>query len=140
MIAHDFPGVDVRDVAVAHVRAMERPDASGRYVTSSSAFNLREMVEIGRQLGMGEKYRLPKLFVDRGLGVPLSRLALFTQPKGTRDWLRSVLGKHYSADNSKARADLGIDFRDMAQTIKDTWFDLDRWGLLGKNAHIARLH
>ncbi len=138
VIAHDFPGVDVRDVALAHVRAMERPDASGRYVTSASNFNLAEMVEIGRQLGMGEKYSLPRLRFDRGLGVPLSRRALFAQPSGTRAWLRAVLGKRFSADNSKVRAELGIDFRDMAQTIKDTWLDLDRWGLLGKKSRVTQ--
>jgi hypothetical protein len=35
-------------------------------------------------------------------------------------------------DNSKAREELGIVFRDVNQTILETMQDLERWGHLGK--------
>jgi nucleoside-diphosphate-sugar epimerase len=35
-------------------------------------------------------------------------------------------------DNSKVRRELGLEFRDVDQTILDTMENLDRWGYLGK--------
>jgi dihydroflavonol-4-reductase len=54
------------------------------------------------------------------------------QPPGNRDYLRNHLGGVMRFDNSKARNDLGLIFRDIDETVLDTMTDLERWGHLGK--------
>jgi dihydroflavonol-4-reductase len=131
VIELDFPFVDVRDVALAHIRAMERPAASGRYITSAGTTGPQRMVEVAEEMGLGETYAFPRLRLKGPMGARVARLAVPFQPKGTRDFLRSALGKTFVLDTSKAQRDLGIEFRNLDDTIRDTWLDLDRWGHLG---------
>lgn len=133
IVAIDHPGVDVRDVALAHILAMENPAASGRYLLSSGNFTLRQIADSAIAHGLDEKYRLPGVRLDRGFGVTLSRIAIPFQSKGTRAFLHETLGKHWLVDASKSQRELGLVYRDMDDTIADTWLDLDRWGLLGKH-------
>jgi dihydroflavonol-4-reductase len=135
IVAVDAPAVDVRDVALAHVLAMEKPEASGRYLASAGNFTPRQIREIAIRLGLDEKYRLPKMTLDSGVGVILSRALIPFQPKGTRDYLRDHLGRHFQLDTSKIQRELGVEFRDLDETIADTWTDLDRRGLLGHPKH-----
>jgi dihydroflavonol-4-reductase len=132
VVAMDFPTVDVRDVAQAHILAMETPAASGRYLTSAGNMTLRRVAEIGRRLGLGEKYRIPSITLDSRAGIALSRFALLFQPAGTRRYLRKTIGQTYNVDTTKVRRDLKIDFRDLDKSIEETWIDLERWGMLGK--------
>jgi len=127
-----FALVDVRDVARAHIRAMEHPDASGRYLTSAEAPSFRHMIGVARETGFGKKYKLPKLGLDNPIGSLLVKAAVTFQPKGTRDFIRSALGRTYELDTSKIQDELGVEFRDMDQTIVDAMNDLERWGHLGK--------
>jgi hypothetical protein len=64
--------------------------------------------------------------------MAMTRIAKGFQPKGTQDFLTTTVGKHFRVDNSKIRRELGIEFMDLDQTIRDTWLDLERWGHLGK--------
>ncbi len=128
----DFPFVDVRDVALAHIRAMETPHASGRYLTSAGSVTFRRMMEIAEEDGHGAKYKLPKLSLDNRFGTALVKLAATFQPKGTRDFLRSTLGKRYALDTSKVQEELGIEFTTPHQAISDALTDLEAWGHLGK--------
>lgn len=128
----DAPAVDVRDVALAHILAMEKAGASGRYLTSAGNFTPRRLLEIAQQLRLDEKYRFPRFKLDRGFAITLSRAFIPLQPRGTQDYLRDHLGRRFLADTSKIEKDLGIEFRDLDQTIADTWTSLDQWGLLGK--------
>ncbi|MGH8916586.1 MAG: SDR family oxidoreductase [Acidimicrobiia bacterium] len=132
ILALEWPFVDVRDVAQAHIRALEMPAASGRHIVAAETWSMREVIDHLRGNGWGDRYRLPSLSLDRGMGVPLSRLLVSFQPDGTRSYMRSHLGGHMRFDNSKARDELGIEFRDVGQTILETMEDLDRWGHLGK--------
>jgi dihydroflavonol-4-reductase len=70
--------------------------------------------------------------LDRGIGVPLSKLIAAVQSSGTRDYLLNHLGGSMRFDNSKATTELGVEFRDVDQTILETMDDLERWGHLGK--------
>jgi dihydroflavonol-4-reductase len=40
-------------------------------------------------------------------------------------------------DNSKARAELGLEFREVRQTLLDTMEDLERWGHLGRERMVG---
>ena len=132
VLALQWPLVDVRDVARAHIVAMENPAAGGRYIVAAEARTMRQVIELLRANGWGDRYKLPAIGLDNAVGVALTRFAVGFQAPGTRDYLRNHLGGEMRFDNTKARKELGLDFRDVDQTILDTMDDLERWGHLGK--------
>jgi dihydroflavonol-4-reductase len=111
---------------------MENPAAAGRYIVAAETRTMRQVVDLLRVNGWGTRYKLPSIGLDNAVGVALSRLAVGFQPSGTREYMRSHLGGEMRFDNSKARRELGIEFRDVDQTILETMDDLERWGHLGK--------
>lgn len=129
--------VDVRDAAAAHIRALERPEANGRYLTAAGVRSLREMVDVLEANGWGERYRLPSIPLDNAFGDALVKAAASFQPKGTRAFLRTNVGRQIRIDNSRVVADLGIEFRDPDRTILDAMEDLERWGHLGRKRNKA---
>jgi dihydroflavonol-4-reductase len=141
----DWPGigsfpwwiVDVRDVALAHILAMETPDASGRYIAGAATMTMREVVGRLKDAGWGDRYRLPSLPLDNPVGVLFAKVAVRFQPPGLRSWLLTHLGGEFNVDNNKIRSELGIEFRDPVRSLLDGMEDLDRWGHLGKKAKTA---
>ena len=132
VLALEWPFVDVRDVARAHILAMESPAAGGRYIVAAETRTMRQVVDLLRANGWAARYKLPSIGFDNTVGVALSRLAARFQSSGTRDYMRSHLGGDMRVDNSKARRELGVEFRNVDQTILETMDDLERWGHLGK--------
>ena len=134
MVTRAFPGVlsmawgfvDVRDVAEAHARAVETPEAHGRYICTGEVVTMRALVELLRANGYPD--RLPGLPLDSRLGSWLIGLASYTQPKGTGQYFRTHLGRVPRYDTTKIRSELGLTFRPVAETILDTMRDLERWG------------
>ena len=118
--------VDVRDVAKAHVLAMETAGASGRYLVSNEAMKMQDVVAYLNQQGYGN-YKLPKVSLASPFGNKIMRLLSYTQPKGSGSYLRSHLGKGMSYDNSKVKNELGIEFISAKQSISDTIPDLIKW-------------
>ncbi|MCI0543559.1 MAG: aldehyde reductase [Actinobacteria bacterium] len=137
ILPFDFPFVDVRDVALAHILAMESPLARGRYIATAGTSGPVRFAEIAREMGLDQRYRIPRLRLDGPVGSRVARLAVPLQPKGTRDFLRSAMGRHFVLDNTKIRRELGMVFRDLDETIRDTWLDLERWGHLGRTRKAA---
>lgn len=91
--------VDVRDVAAAHLKAFQVPDAGGnRVLVARGNFSYQQIADILRE-------KLPELH-DR---VPIG------QP-GTG--LGGV--KLYAVDSSKSRRILGVNYRDLEETVADT--------------------
>jgi dihydroflavonol-4-reductase len=132
VLALQWPFVDVRDVARAHIVAMENPAARGRYIVAAETRTMRQAIELLRANGWGDRYKLPTIGLDNAVGVALTRFAAGFQAPGTRDYMRNHLGGEMRFDNAKARRELGLHFRDVDQTILDTMDDLERWGHLGK--------
>eukprot|EP01117_Protostelium_nocturnum_P015540 TRINITY_DN6043_c0_g1_i1.p1 TRINITY_DN6043_c0_g1~~TRINITY_DN6043_c0_g1_i1.p1 ORF type:complete len:336 (+),score=110.06 TRINITY_DN6043_c0_g1_i1:48-1055(+) len=88
--------VDVRDVAEAHILAMEKPEASGnRFIVSSGHFGWGQVNGILRRNFPESKTRKPKNDQDRGD---------FGQP----------------ASNKKAKEILGIQFIQLEETVVET--------------------
>ena len=133
IVALSLALVDVRDVARAHILAMEKPEASGRYLVAAGSRTLRQVVDLLRANGWGKRYRLPSMALDTGIGISLTRFAANFRPSGTRTYLKTHIGGQMRFDNSKVRNELGLEFRDVDQTILETMEDLDRWGHLGRN-------
>ena len=73
--------VDVRDVADAHIAAMEAQAAAGRYLCVSHNLSLAQALEIMREEGYGHT-KLPKLDLSGKLGTRLAHLMSYTQPSG----------------------------------------------------------
>lgn len=122
--------VDVRDVALAHVLALETPAAHGRYLCAASTMTMREVVNLLRTSG-ADASRLPRVGLDNPVGDVVAKLLSFTQPKGVGSYLRTHLGRVPRFDNTKIQAELGLRFRSVQASILETVADLERWGHLG---------
>lgn len=122
--------VDVRDVAEAHVRAAEKPEARGRYLTAGDTISMRSLVELLQKSGWAEGYKLPRLGMDCAAGDFAVKLSSYLQPRGVGSYLRTHVGRVPRYDNGKARRELGLEFRPVERSILDTMEDLGRWGHL----------
>ena len=125
--------VDVRDVALSHVEAIERENAAGRYLCANESLSMRAVVEQLVKLGYGDR-KLPKLGLDCGIGDYVVRLSSYTQPKGVGSDLRTHVGRTPRFDHGKLVRELGIRFLPLEQTIAETLKDLDKWGHLNAKA------
>ena len=119
--------VDVRDVAEAHARAAMVQTASGRYICASETITMRSVVELLREMGFAEQ-RLPKLGLDCSIGDYAAKLGAYFQPKGVRSYLLTHLGRIPRFDNTKIQRELGLQFRPVATSIRETVENLVRWG------------
>jgi dihydroflavonol-4-reductase len=122
--------VDVRDVADAHVRAMETKEASGRYICAGETIAMRDVVSFLGEQGFGEGQKLPKIGFDCAIGDFTVRLSSYLQPKGVGSYLRTHVGRVPRYDNGKIQRELGLSFRPVKTSIADTVADLLRWGHL----------
>jgi dihydroflavonol-4-reductase len=119
--------VDVRDVAKAHVLAMETKEAKGRYLCANQAMTMKEVVDLLRSNGYG-KYKLPALNMANSVGTILVKILSYVQPQGTGSYLRSHIGKTMRFDNSKIRREMKMSFIPLQKTILETVEDLIKWG------------
>jgi dihydroflavonol-4-reductase len=119
--------VDVRDVAEAHIRAMERPGASGRYILANAPATMREVVGWMREAGYGEGTKLPTAALDNAVGDALIWIASHARSRGVGGYLRTHIGRVPRYDAGKARKELGLTLRPPRQSVIDTLEDLARW-------------
>ena len=124
--------VDVRDVAEAHVRAMENPAAHGRYICSAETLSMRAIVDLLAGHGYRDGYKLPTRSLESRVGGWLAYLSSYAQPHGMGSYLRTHVGRVPRFDTTKIRTELGLSFRPASETILETIPDLERWG------HVAR--
>lgn len=104
--------VDVRDVAEAHLRAMDRPEAAGeRIIATSGPLWMKEMGEILRRHFPDYSRRIARREIPVGL---LRAVGRFVPP--LRPYLRD-LGIKRRTSNAKARAVLGMDFRSPEEAV-----------------------
>ena len=123
--------VDVRDVALAHVLALETRQAAGRYLCAGNTITMREVVSLLRGLNVTGA-RLPSLGLDNAVGSVAVKLMSYTQPGGVGSYLRSHVGRVPRYDTSKIQRDLGLSFRDIRRSIADAVADMSRWGHVGR--------
>ena len=129
-----FPGVlaltwgfvDVRDVAAAHIAALVRPEASGRYLCVSGNLSMAQVIALMRAEGYAGRY--PKFDLSGPIGTALMQLASYSQGQGTGSYLRTHLGRVPRYDTARSERDLGMVYRPAAESLRDTLADLVRWG------------
>ncbi|MEZ5911302.1 MAG: aldehyde reductase [Paracoccaceae bacterium] len=105
-----FPVVDVRDVALAHVRALEVPEAAGqRFIASAGSL---WMTDWGRILKtVYPKRRMPTR------AAPMFVLRLLALFDGEIRAVLDSIGKIERVSSEKARQVLGIDFIDADKAL-----------------------
>jgi dihydroflavonol-4-reductase len=126
--------VDVRDVARAHVLAMETDTASGRYLCAGEAMHMRELVALLKSSGFNS-YALPKIDFTGKAGTMLMKILSFTQPKDTGIYIRTTIGRTMRYDNSKIKRELGISFMPVKESMIETVNDMIKWGHLPLPKH-----
>ena len=106
--------VDVRDVANAHVAAIETGKDGGRYILHKEGLWMRDIGRLLRQSLPGKKwamFRLPSL---------LATLMAAFHPKLTVRQVRSSLGRHVAYDVENMEQELGIQLHSTEQTLVDS--------------------
>lgn len=138
LLSGQYPGimrltwgfVDVRDVALAHVLAMETRTAEGRYLCANETFTMRQVVEQLRALGYADGFALPTMGMDSAFGDVLMKAASYLQPAGIGTYLRSHVGRVARFSHAKIERELGLQFRTFGESLKETLADLEKWGHL----------
>lgn len=125
--------VDVRDVALVHVAALELGEATGRYLTAGESLSMARMARELRALGLAEGYRVPRMRLTGRVGNAMARLYARTQPPGRRSYLLTHLGRTLQADTSRVTRELGVAYRGVRETLRDTVLDMERWGHLRRS-------
>jgi len=93
-----FLWVDVRDVALAHVRAIEVPEAGGeRFFVTAGFFSNKKITDIIRETHPELESKLP--------------------PADSPDDFPANI---YEFDNNKSQKVLGLEYRTLKQTVSDT--------------------
>ena len=115
--------VDVRDVAEAHVAAIEGGKDGGRYILHKEGMWMRD---IGRSL---RQWVPEKKWATFRLPSPLAIVMAAFHPKLTVHQVRSSLGRHVGYDIEAMEEELGIVLRSTEKTLTDSvesLFDLSR--------------
>jgi len=138
MLSGNFPGiisiawcfVDVRDVAKAHILAMENSKANGRYICANETIWMKDMITLFKQHYPSAVY--PKVDLGCSVGVGLTKMASYFQPRGTGQYLRTNLGKYPTVSHAKIQKDFGMEFIPLEKSLLDTCEDLISKGKVSK--------
>lgn len=109
-----FTTVDVRDVALAHLRAAQREQANGRYILAE-----KQMISFLDMSRMLRPYHRRPWLLPRW-GVPDWAVRIVGPGFGlTQEYIRNHLGIRFPVDNRRSIEELGIVYRPVAETLKD---------------------
>lgn len=97
----------VEEVAQAHVNALFKPEASGRYIIANSSYDFQKVVDF-----MHENFATAPWISN--------------VPRGTPG--KKAIGEHFSLDNRRSREDLSVVYRDWTESLRDfcTQYAVDR--------------
>lgn len=115
--------VDVRDVSLLHVLAMENSQASGRYIGVAAVetfFNIGQILK--HEVGGG--YKWPSIQAPKWLAKLVG--PLFGQ---TRKEIQNNVGYPYQFDNSRSQ-EIGLTYRPIAETLVEHLQQLISDGLI----------
>lgn len=122
--------VDVRDVATAHVKALESCTAKGRYICSASCdddqVDVRDFVKAAKLKGFGP----PERDLSGPWTTSIIKLFSYFMPRQEGETLRYALGTKYRVSNRKIIEELGMTFRPVEETLAESLETLVKWGHL----------
>lgn len=119
-----YPTVDVRDTALAHVKAGFTPKASGRHIVSNKELSLLEIATILRN-HFGDAYPFPQRELPKFLIWLIAPMRGFSRKYVSRNF-----GHKIKMDNAYSKADLSMSYRPMEQTLIDHFQQILDDGLL----------
>jgi dihydroflavonol-4-reductase len=105
--------VDVRDVAKAHVNALEEGEDRGRYIIHKEGLWMKE---IGKELNS----KLPRKFATRRLPRMFAYVLALFHPKLSIKQLKGTLGTYVDYDVGDAFADLSLTNYSVGDTLVDS--------------------
>ena len=105
--------VDVRDVAIAHLKAGFTPKANGRHITNGGEPSLLQMGKILRK-HFGEAYPFPKRITHKFMVWAVAPAVGLT-----REFVRRNVGLPLKFDNSRSIKELGLTYRPLSETVID---------------------
>jgi nucleoside-diphosphate-sugar epimerase len=116
--------VDVRDVALAHIRAAHTPGAKGRYILADT--RMVSFLEMAKMLS--DVHRRPYLLPKRQIPGWLIKMVgpMFGL---SQEYMRNHIGIRFAVDNHRSIEELGIVYRPLDETLKDhyaSWLEQRR--------------
>jgi len=119
--------VDVRDVALAHLRAMTHPSAAGnRYICTSAPLWMIDVAQI-----LSKEFS-PKGYKITTFGVPKPLVWMVSLWDKDAEAVLPLLGAKTNMTNEKIKKELGMEFRDVSETVIAMGHSLIEFGLVPK--------
>jgi hypothetical protein len=133
--------IDARDLALAHVTILERGGPPDRYVMGGQFFGWTEFADLLEEL-LGKSLRrvhAPRLLL-LGLGQWVDLVSRFIPIEAPITYEALTYASEWKiADDSKARRELGVQYRDIRETLTDTILWLHDSGNLRRKELAANL-
>lgn len=109
--------VDVRDLAQAHLNAGFKEDANGRNILSGHNSNFLEMAQELHSM-FGKEYKVPNKALPKWL---LSLIGPMVNKAITRKFVKNNVNIEWKADNSKSKKQLGVEYRPLKESLRDSF-------------------
>ena len=123
------PIVDVRDVAAAHIAAMEKSEAAGnRYILSNRTLHFKEIAQIIANEFQPQGYKIP----TKNLPKVVLWVGKFFD-SGIKQ-IYPLLGKSAQLSNERMVNELGVTPRPVEESIIETCYSLIEMGLARKTS------
>ncbi|TAJ55789.1 MAG: aldehyde reductase [Nevskiaceae bacterium] len=122
----EFGLVDVRDVALAHIKAGYTAAASGRHIAVSTSVTMWQIVQI-LKTRFGRGYRWPLMVAPKAIVWLIAPLQGYS-----RRFVSGNVGWPLKFDNSYTRKDLGMQFRPVETTLAEHFQQMLDDGILRK--------
>jgi dihydroflavonol-4-reductase len=119
-----FNYVDVRDVADAHILALETVRARGRYLATGQSLSLTELHQLACRLEPSippPKLTLPLSLLPLAPAIDWGVSKLFRAPRlSNRGFIEDIAGREQCFSHRRAREELNWSPRPIAESIADT--------------------
>jgi dihydroflavonol-4-reductase len=109
--------VDVRDLAKAHLSAGFKEEANGRHILSGHNSSFLEMAQELHKM-YGKEYKVPNKALPKWL---LSLIGPMVNKAITRKFVKNNVNIEWKADNSKSKKELGVQYRPLKESLKDSF-------------------
>jgi dihydroflavonol-4-reductase len=109
-----FCTVDVREVATAHIKAAENPNAKGRYIICEK--EMATFVDVAKTI----KPKARRTWMIPTHQMPNWTVRVVGPAFGlSQKWMKRNLGVRFRVDNERSITELGMNYRPLKETLED---------------------